>query len=99
MQLETERAAWKRWCEEAEARSRASIVDWAVARWNDEVANRPLINKNRRTLDDTWRQVIRFGGGDPDALIGPSHDVLCAAPQPQAAPAPEPNNCLREDEC
>lgn len=60
------------------------LLSWAVDRWLAEVSNRPLVNKNRRTLDDTWRQVIRFAGGDPDELIGPSHDALLAAyPQPQ----------------
>jgi hypothetical protein len=33
---------------------------------------------HRRTLDDTWRQVIRHFGGDPDKLIGPNHDTLLA---------------------
>jgi hypothetical protein len=55
------------------------LLQWAVERWYSEVSNRPLANKNRRTLDDTWRQVIRFSGGNPDALIGPSHDALVAA--------------------
>lgn len=51
-------------------------LQWAVERWNAEVKNRPLINEHRRTLDDTWRQVIRHFGGDPDVLVGPSHDDL-----------------------
>jgi hypothetical protein len=54
------------------------VISFAVDRWLAEVKNRPLVNKNRRTLDDTWRQVIRRFGGDPDALIGPSHDELLA---------------------
>lgn len=54
----------------------ANSVAWAVSRWRDEVANRPLVNVHRRTLDDVWRQVIRHFGGDPDKLIGPSHDTL-----------------------
>lgn len=49
---------------------------WAVDCWAQEVKNRPLINAHRRTLDDTWRQVIRYFGGDPEKLIGPSHDAL-----------------------
>jgi hypothetical protein len=53
-------------------------LTWAVQRWNDEVKNRPLVNVHRRTLDDTWRQVMRHFGGDPDALVGPSHDSLRA---------------------
>ena len=66
----------------AEIRSRMTpapgytrVLDWAVSRWKDEVENRPLENKNRRPLDDVWRQVVRFAGGDPDALLGPSHDA------------------------
>lgn len=51
-------------------------ITWAVSRWQDEVLNRPLENVHRRTLDDTWRQVIRHFGGDPETLIGPSHDML-----------------------
>ncbi|MFA5898094.1 MAG: hypothetical protein WC829_03155 [Hyphomicrobium sp.] len=61
------------------------LLSWAVDRWLAEVGNRPLVNKNRRTLDDTWRQVIRFAGGEPDELIGPSHDVLLADAQPKPA--------------
>lgn len=52
---------------------------WAVNSWMLEVKNRPLINVHRRTLDDTWRQVIRYFGGNPDSLIGPSHDALMDA--------------------
>lgn len=52
---------------------------WAVNCWVQEVKYRPLINVHRRTLDDTWRQVIRYFGGDPDKLIGPSHDALMDA--------------------
>jgi hypothetical protein len=54
------------------------VLQWAVERWKDEVANRPLINVHRRTLDDTWRQVIRHYGGDAESLIGPSHGALLA---------------------
>lgn len=54
------------------------LLEWAVYRWRDEVEHRPLINVHRRTLDDTWRQVIRYAGGNPDELIGPSHDSLLA---------------------
>lgn len=53
-----------------------AVVDWAASRWQSEVANRPLQNVHRRTLDDTWRQVIRHFGGDDKALCGPSHDDL-----------------------
>lgn len=55
-----------------------ALVQWAVDRWNDEVKNRPLQNVHRRSLDDAWRQVMRHGGGDPVALVGPSHDDLLA---------------------
>ena len=61
-----------------EAAGYARVLEWAVSRWKAEVENRPLENKNRRPLDDVWRQVVRFAGGDPDALLGPSHDAaLC----------------------
>ena len=55
------------------------VVAWAVERWDAEVKYRPLVNVHRRTLDDTWRQVIRRFGGDPDALVGLSHDALLEA--------------------
>ena len=55
--------------------------DWAVDKWHDEVANRPLQNIHRRTLDDTWRQVIRHYGGEDVDLVGPRHDDLVAALQ------------------
>jgi len=61
------------------------LLQWAVERWYSEVSNRPLVNRNRRALDDTWRQVIRFAGGDPDALLGPSHDALVAIASAEAA--------------
>lgn len=54
-----------------------AVVDWAASRWQSEVANRPLQNIHRRTLDDTWRQVVRHFGGDDKMLLGPSHDELC----------------------
>lgn len=53
-----------------------AVVDWAASRWQSEVANRPLQNVHRRSLDDTWRQVIRHFGGDDIALCGPVHDEL-----------------------
>lgn len=59
-----------------------TAVLWAVERWKAEVENRPLVNKNRRALDDTWRQVIRHFGGDPGLLLPlADHDTLLAAPQ------------------
>lgn len=64
---------------EAEREAQGSgqgLIYWAVSRWEAEVANRPLQNIHRRTLDDTWRQVIRQFGGDPDVLVGASHDEL-----------------------
>lgn len=30
----------------------------------------------------TWRQVIRYAKGDPDALLGPDHDSLLAGAEP-----------------
>lgn len=81
----------KRVCDEADVRTYgdareaagyaagvAEVRDYAVMRWCAEVSNRPLVNTHRRTLDDTWRQVIRHTGGDPETLIGPCHDVLVA---------------------
>jgi hypothetical protein len=60
-------------------------VNWAVSRWEAEVKNRPLQNIHRRSLDDTWRQVIRRFGGDDVGLCGLSHDDLLAAqPKPEA---------------
>lgn len=54
-------------------------LTWAVQQWNDQVSRRPLVNVHRRSLDDVWRQVIRYFGGNPVALVGPSHDDLTAA--------------------
>lgn len=54
----------------------ANGLAWAVSRWQAEVSQRPLVNVHRRTLDDTWRQVIRYFGGDPAKLLGPDHDTL-----------------------
>jgi len=61
------------------------MLDWAVSRWMAEVSNRPLVNKNRRSLDDAWRQVIRHCGGDDAVLCGPRHDDLLAAAPTQRA--------------
>jgi hypothetical protein len=60
----------------AMAAHQANGLAWAVSRWQAEVSQRPLVNVHRRTLDDTWRQVIRYFGGDPDKLLGPDHDTL-----------------------
>lgn len=54
----------------------ANGLAWAVQQWNDEVSKRPMVNVHRRSLDDAWRQVIRYFGGDPEKLIGPNHDEL-----------------------
>jgi hypothetical protein len=54
----------------------SKIIEWAVSRWYAEVKNRPLQNIHRRSLDDTWRQVIRHFGGDDVGLCGPNHDDL-----------------------
>jgi hypothetical protein len=58
---------------------RKNGLAWAIHRWEDEVKHRPLVNVHRRNLDGTWRQVVRYFGGDPDALLGPRHDDLLAA--------------------
>lgn len=52
------------------------ILYWAVEKWHEEVAQRPLVNIHRRALDGVWRQVIRRCGGDDIALCGPRHDDL-----------------------
>jgi CRISPR/Cas system-associated protein Cas10 (large subunit of type III CRISPR-Cas system) len=57
---------------------KTELLEWAVSRWKDEVEHRPLTNIHRRSLDDTWRQVIRFAGGDDVALVGQPHDALMA---------------------
>lgn len=57
------------------------LLEWAVERWHAEVSERPLVNVHRRTLDDTWRQVIAKLGGDHGLLCGPRHDDLLAASQ------------------
>lgn len=62
------------------------LLTWAVSRWDDEVKLRPLQNVHRRTLDDTWRQVIRFAGGDPDKLVGLPHDELLRCEPHNPAP-------------
>lgn len=73
---------------EPDALRKDRILQWAVSRWHDEVANRPLVNVHRRTLDDTWRQVIRHCGGDDIALLGRCHDDLWVT---TGMPAPEPS--------
>lgn len=59
-----------------------ALLAWAVHRWRAEVMDRPLENVHRRALDETWRQVIRYAGGDPEALLGPAHDDLLLARAP-----------------
>lgn len=59
--------------------SRQLVIDWAVERWTLEVNGRPLGNIHRRSLDDTWRQFIRYLGADDVSLLGPRHDDLIAA--------------------
>lgn len=79
-----EEFAWFAWRERAALAARtapAGLLEWAVSRWHAEVSQRPLVNAHRRSFDDTWRQVIRFAGGDDVALCGPRHDDLLAAAQ------------------
>lgn len=57
-------------------RTTSDLIAWAVLRWWEEVKCRPLDNVHRRALDDTWRQVIRYAGGDDRQLCGPTHDEL-----------------------
>lgn len=63
---------------QAAVTERGNHLSWAVNQWEAEVKNRPLVNIHHRTLDDCWRQVMRRFGGDPDTLVGPSHDALVA---------------------
>ncbi|MDM5112785.1 hypothetical protein [Aeromonas salmonicida] len=56
--------------------SNRRLLNWAVTCWHEQVAHRPMENVYRRTLDNVWRQVIRFAGEDPQSIIGPSHDDL-----------------------
>jgi hypothetical protein len=70
---------------------------WAVGRWNAEVYNRPLKNVHRRSLDTTWRQVIRHFGGDDEELCGPRHDQLVEA-NPAALDALVPAGGVGESE-
>lgn len=59
---------------------REGATEWAVERWLAEVKNRPVQNVHRRSLDDTWRQVIRHFGGDARTLLPlPPHDELVEA--------------------
>ena len=62
-----------------------TLLSWAVQRWHETVANRPLVNVHRRTLDDTWREVVRFAGGDDGLLLGLRHDAMVAEQEALAA--------------
>lgn len=68
----------------------SDAVDWAVSRWGAEVKNRPLQNIHRRSLDTTWRQMIRHFGGDDVILCGPPHDKLVATVVPPGQGRPDP---------
>ena len=71
----------KVWQSEAD---RFDLLTWATGKWYAEVSERPLVNVHRRSLDDTWRTVIRYAGGDPDVLIGKDHDTLvCEEKEPK----------------
>lgn len=72
---------------------KANGLAWAVQKWRDEVQHRPLVNVHRRSLDDTWRQVIRYFGGEPAELVGPSHDELRDSQPPIAQPAQAEKSC------
>jgi len=58
----------------------AEAEKWVVYRWQAEVGNRPWVNVHRRSLDETWRQVMRHMGLDDRALCGLTHDELLARP-------------------
>ena len=74
------RAAWV-------AGQRAALAqqaDWVAERWHAEVAQRPLVNVHRRSLDDVWRQVLgHLGVADHQARLGPTHDELLGTPKGQ----------------
>lgn len=57
---------------------RQGLIDWVAERWHAEVANRPMVNVHRRSLDDTWRQMLRHLGVDARSRLGPTHDELRA---------------------
>jgi len=44
---------------EAAKEMQEQVVEWAKSRWDAEVKNRPDINIHKRTLNNTWEQVIR----------------------------------------
>lgn len=50
--------------------SHKDVLRWAVSRWYAEVYEYALQNATRCTLDDTWRKVIRYLGGDDTVLCG-----------------------------
>jgi hypothetical protein len=77
--------------DEASRKGKKDLLDWAVERWGREVKNRPLMNVNRRPLDDVWRQVVRKAGGDPAALLGPSHDDLLKEGEDRIYGDPKPD--------
>lgn len=45
------------------------LLQWAIERWNEEVRDRPKQNIYRKTLDNTWKQIIRKLGADPDKVL------------------------------
>ena len=55
---------------------RPELLEWAISRWREEVELRPVENIHRRILDSTWRQVIRYAGGDDQKLVGQPRDSL-----------------------
>ncbi len=65
--------------EAAQESSTIALREWAVNGWRSEVQFRPMVNVHRRTLDDCWRQVMRYAGLDPVEAVGPAHDDLLAA--------------------
>lgn len=77
-------------------------VRWAVGKWIAEVQNRPLANVHRRSLDDTWRTVIRHFGGDDSRLL-PRHDDMVTADRENsranvaihAQPVEQPGKCAQ----
>jgi hypothetical protein len=77
---------------QAFAHNRNVGLTWACDRWRSEVHNRPLVNVHRRSLDDAWRQVVRYFGGNDVALLGPCHDELIGYHQMITTASKETNN-------
>ena len=74
--------------------SRIGLLEWAVTRWREDVQHRPMVNIYRPGMDKAYRCVIRHAGGDPEAIVGPTHSELVArdieASRAQYGPGSQP---------